>query len=113
MITGPALDPLHFPSTRYNSHSTATNLEEHREEAGIQQAQRQLLRQVQRETERAIAELPFCTNTAPQQIIEAQINLFEVSSTNTSSAMAGSNNNNNKVTTEITTPPLATTAPTP
>ena len=111
LVTGPTADTLHYPSTRYFRQSTATNQEEHREEAHNNRVQRQLLGEVQETTTRAIAELALHTNQVQRQEREAHINLLEVrESTNNSSATAESKNS--EVTREITTSSSAKTAPT-
>ena len=107
LLTGPASDTQHYPRTRYNSHSTARSQEEHREEAGRNRAQRELLSAVKREEERET--IVVATNQSQTQLQLAEANLVRVC---TESSAAGESKNSGE-TTEITNPHLAKTAPTP
>jgi len=109
LLTGPASDS-HYPVTRYNQHSTATNQEEHREEARANRAQREILSAVKREEERETIVEPLHTNQVQQQLQLAEANLVRIC---TESSSAAGESKNSGGTEEIINPHLATTAPTP
>ena len=111
LLTGPASDSQHYPVTRYNQHSTATSQEEHREEARVNRAQREILSAVKREEEeRETIVEPSHTNQVQQQLQLAEANLVRIC---TESTGASRESKNSSGTEEITNPHSATTAPTP